>query len=76
MFETPINTAATQASRLSVAPMMDWTDRHCRVFHRAFSRRTWLYTEMVTAAAVIHGAKDRLLDYSAVEHPVALQLGG
>ncbi len=63
-------------ARLSVAPMMDWTDRHCRMFHRAFSRRVWLYTEMVTAAAVIHGPRDRLLAYSAAEHPVALQLGG
>jgi tRNA-dihydrouridine synthase A len=62
--------------RLSVAPMMDWTDRHCRMFHRAFSRRAWLYTEMVTAAAVIHGPRDRLLGYSQVEHPCVLQLGG
>jgi len=63
-------------ARLSVAPMMDWTDRHCRAFHRAFSRRVWLYTEMVTAAAVVHGPRDRLLGYSGAEHPVALQLGG
>ncbi len=63
-------------ARLSVAPMMDWTDRHCRMFHRQFSRRAWLYTEMVTAAAIIHGPKDRLLAYSVGEHPVALQLGG
>lgn len=63
-------------ARLSVAPMMDWTDRHCRMFHRAFSRRVWLYTEMVTAAAVVHGPRDRLLGYSGAEHPVALQLGG
>ena len=62
--------------RLSVAPMMDWTDRHCRVFHRQMTRRAMLYTEMVTAPAIIHGPKPRLLDYSAVEHPVALQLGG
>ncbi|MBL4918918.1 tRNA dihydrouridine(20/20a) synthase DusA [Szabonella alba] len=62
--------------RLSVAPMMDWTDRHCRVFHRAMTRRAMLYTEMVTAAAVIHGPRARLLDFHAVEHPVALQLGG
>ena len=64
------------AQRLSVAPMMDWTDRHCRVFHRHMSRHSLLYTEMVTAAAVIHGPRDRLLGYSPVEHPVALQLGG
>ena len=56
--------------------MMDWTDRHCRVFHRQMTRRAMLYTEMVTAPAIIHGPKPRLLDYSAVEHPVALQLGG
>lgn len=56
--------------------MMDWTDRHCRVFHRLMTRRAMLYTEMVTAAAVIHGPRDRLLGYSSAEHPVALQLGG
>ncbi|MGR7997115.1 tRNA dihydrouridine(20/20a) synthase DusA [Xanthobacter sp. ZOL 2024] len=62
--------------RFSVAPMMDWTDRHCRVFHRTFSRRARLYTEMVTAPAVIHGDRQRLLGFSAVEHPIAVQLGG
>jgi tRNA-dihydrouridine synthase A len=56
--------------------MMDWTDRHCRVFHRQMTRRAMLYTEMVTAPAIVHGPKPRLLDYSPVEHPVALQLGG
>jgi tRNA-dihydrouridine synthase A len=56
--------------------MMDWTDRHCRAFHRAFTRRALLYTEMVTAPAVIHGDRDRLLGFDALEHPVALQLGG
>ena len=64
------------AHRLSVAPMMDWTDRHCRVFHRQMTRRAMLYTEMVTAPAIIHGPKPRLLDFSPVEHPLALQLGG
>ncbi len=64
------------AARLSVAPMMDWTDRHCRFFHRLMSRRAMLYTEMVTAPAVIHGPKPRLLDFSPQEHPIALQLGG
>ena len=64
------------AHRLSVAPMMDWTDRHCRVFHRQMTRRAMLYTEMVTAPAIVHGPKPRLLDYSPQEHPVALQLGG
>ena len=56
--------------------MMDWTDRHCRVFHRRISRHALLYTEMVTAPAVIHGKRAQLLDFDAVEHPVALQLGG
>jgi tRNA-dihydrouridine synthase A len=65
-----------QPHRLSIAPMMDWTDRHCRFFHRQMTRRAMLYTEMVTAAAVIHGPKPRLLDYGVAEHPVALQLGG
>ncbi len=60
----------------SVAPMMDWTDRHCRVFHRALSRHALLYTEMVTALAVKHGNRDKLLGYDAVEQPLALQLGG
>lgn len=56
--------------------MMDWTDRHCRAFHRALTRRALLYTEMLTADAVIHGQRERLLGYDAAEHPVALQLGG
>lgn len=64
------------AARLSVAPMMDWTDRHCRVFHRQISRHALLYTEMVTAPAVVHGKHAQLLDFSSAEHPVALQLGG
>ncbi|TIQ33460.1 MAG: tRNA dihydrouridine(20/20a) synthase DusA [Mesorhizobium sp.] len=61
---------------LAVAPMMDWTDRHCRFFHRQLTRRALLYTEMVVADAVIHGARERLLGFDDVEHPVALQLGG
>ncbi|RZJ41467.1 MAG: tRNA dihydrouridine(20/20a) synthase DusA, partial [Brevundimonas sp.] len=56
--------------------MMDWTDRHCRAFHRALSTHALLYTEMVTAPAVVHGDRDKLLGFNAVEHPVALQLGG
>ena len=60
----------------SVAPMMDWTDRHCRAFHRVLTRRALLYTEMVTTGALIHGPRDRLLAFSPEEHPVALQLGG
>src|SRR6201999_3069566 len=62
--------------RFSVAPMMDWTDRHCRVFHRLMTRRGRLYTEMLTTAAIIHGDRERLLGFDASEHPVALQLGG
>lgn len=62
--------------RLSIAPMMDWTDRHCRAFHRTLTSRALLYTEMVTAPAVIHGDRERLLGFDPVEHPVALQLGG
>jgi len=62
--------------RLSIAPMMDWTDRHCRAFHRALTARALLYTEMVTAPAILHGDPQRLLGFDAVEHPVALQLGG
>jgi tRNA-dihydrouridine synthase A len=56
--------------------MMDWTDRHCRMFHRQITRHTWLYTEMVTTGAIIHGDKARHLDFNEEEHPVALQLGG
>jgi tRNA-dihydrouridine synthase A len=60
----------------TVAPMMDWTDRHCRSLHRVLSRRARLYTEMVTTGAVIHGPRERLLGFDAAEHPVAVQLGG
>ncbi len=62
--------------RFCVAPMMDWTDRRCRAFHRTLSRRARLYTEMVTTAAVLHGDRDRLLGFDGLEHPVAVQLGG
>jgi len=62
--------------RFSVAPMMDWTDRHCRAFHRTMTRHALLYSEMLTADAIIHGDRERLLGFDAVEHPVALQLGG
>jgi len=61
---------------LSVAPMMDWTDRHCRFFHRQLNGQALLYTEMVTTGAVIHGDRDHLLGFDPAEHPVALQLGG
>jgi tRNA-dihydrouridine synthase A len=62
--------------RFSVAPMMDWTDRHCRVLHRQLTRRALLFTEMITSAAVVHGNREQLLGYAAVEQPLALQLGG
>jgi tRNA-dihydrouridine synthase A len=65
-----------QSERLSVAPMMDWTDRHCRVLHRTLSGRAKLYTEMLTTGAVLHGDRARLLAFDRTEHPVALQLGG
>lgn len=68
--------AATKAARLSTAPMMDWTDRHCRFFHRQISRHALLYTEMVTSPALVRGGAVHLLDHSPEEHPVALQLGG
>ncbi len=67
-------TASTH--RFCVAPMMDWTDRHCRFFHRLLSRRARLYTEMVTVPAILHGKREQLLAFNPSEHPVALQLGG
>jgi len=67
---------AHPAHRFSVAPMMDWTDRHCRALHRVLSGRALLYTEMVTTGAVLHGDREKLLGYDPAEHPVALQLGG
>jgi len=72
----PSAPVSKNAWRLSVAPMMDWTDRHCRTFHRLLTKRTRLYTEMVTTGALIHGDVARHLDFNAEEHPVALQLGG
>ena len=62
--------------RFCVAPMIAWTDRHCRHFHRQLSRRARLYTEMITTGALIHGPRERLLAFDPVEHPVAIQLGG
>jgi tRNA-dihydrouridine synthase A len=67
---------SAQVYKFSVAPMMDWTDRHCRAFHRALSRRALLYTEMVTTGAVLHGDRERLLGFDPLEQPVALQVGG
>jgi len=68
--------APKPSRRLSVAPMMDWTDRHCRHFHRLISQYTWLYTEMVTTGALVYGDVERHLRFNDEEHPVALQLGG
>ena len=65
-----------QTKIFAVAPMIDWTDRHCRFFHRKLSARALLYTEMVVADAIIHGPREKLLGFSEEEHPVALQLGG
>jgi tRNA-dihydrouridine synthase A len=62
--------------RFSIAPMMEWTDRHCRFFHRLLTRRALSYTEMITTGAVLHGDRGRLLAFDPAEHPVALQLGG
>jgi tRNA-dihydrouridine synthase A len=70
------NLIKTNALRFSIAPMMEWTDRHCRFFHRLLSRHVRLYTEMVTTGAVLHGDRARLLGFDAAEHPVAVQLGG
>ncbi|MEZ8321286.1 tRNA dihydrouridine(20/20a) synthase DusA, partial [Vibrio splendidus] len=69
------NTSKYAANRLSVAPMLDWTDRHCRYFHRLLSQQTLLYTEMITTGAILHGKGD-FLEYNEQEHPLALQLGG
>src|SRR5215210_7293176 len=70
----------TRTNRLSrrfcIAPMMDWTDRHCRFFHRLLTRQALIYTEMVTTGAIIHGDRARLLAFDPAEHPVAVQLGG
>lgn len=72
----PRNKNPKQAARLSVAPMMDWTDRHCRYFHRLMSSHALLYTEMVTAPALVRGGARHLLRFDPAEQPVALQLGG
>ncbi len=71
-----MNADISNASRLSVAPMMGWSDRHCRYFHRLMSARALLYTEMVAASALVRGGALRLLDFDAAEQPVAVQLGG
>ncbi|MEP7044113.1 MAG: tRNA dihydrouridine(20/20a) synthase DusA [Dokdonella sp.] len=71
-----VKTLKNKDCLFSVAPMMDWTDRHCRFFHRVLSPHVRLYTEMVTAPAVLHGDRERLLGFDVAEHPLALQLGG
>ena len=70
------NNLKNKDKMFSVAPMMDWTDPYDRYFLRLISKHAWLYSEMVTAEAVIHGDRDKLLGFDAAEHPVALQLGG
>ena len=72
----PLTPQLDNSARLSVAPMMDWTDRHCRYLHRMMSRHTLLYTEMVTAPALVRGGALHLLEFNSEEHPIALQLGG
>ncbi|MEH6824908.1 MAG: tRNA dihydrouridine(20/20a) synthase DusA [Motiliproteus sp.] len=81
--KTPAKTATTPATArpavdrtFCVAPMLDWTDKHCRYFHRLLSQHALLYTEMVTTGAILHGDADRFLQFNPAEHPVALQLGG
>src|SRR5262249_44845261 len=74
--EKTVKTQRALSRRFCVAPMMEWTDRHCRFFHRLLTRRTLIYTEMLTTGAVLHGDRVRLLGFDSFEHPVALQLGG
>ena len=74
--QTSSSPSAALSRRFAVAPMIDWTDRHCRFFHRQLTRHALLYTEMVVADAILHGDRDRLLGHDAVENPVALQIGG
>src|SRR5476651_164202 len=69
-------TSLSRSRRFCVAPMMEWTDRYCRFFHRLLTRRALIYTEMLTTAAILRGDRQRLLGFDASEHPVALQLGG
>src|SRR5476651_416853 len=69
-------TTKMQQRKFSIAPMMEWTDRHCRFFHRLLTRRALIYTEMLTTGAILRGDRERLLGFDDFEHPVALQLGG
>jgi tRNA-dihydrouridine synthase A len=76
MFDVAKEARKIERWRFSVAPMMEWTDRHCRFFHRLLTRRALIYTEMVTTGAVLRGDRERLIGFDPAEHPVALQLGG
>ena len=76
MSASPASTLYRNGKIFAVAPMIDWTDRHCRFLHRLLSRHALLFTEMVVADAIIHGPRERLLGHDATEHPLALQLGG
>lgn len=76
MADAAAPSAALQGKGFAVAPMIDWTDRHCRYFHRQLSSSAVLYTEMITTGAILHGDRDRFLRFNAAEHPVVLQLGG
>src|SRR3569833_2573354 len=76
MVEDTVKTEKTLSRRFCVAPMMDWTDRHSRFFHRLMTRRALLYTEMLTTGAILHGDRARLMGFDPSEQPVALQLGG
>lgn len=75
-FENAQKTSDYKASRFSVAPMIDWTDRHCRFFHRLMTRKSLLYTEMIHTGALLYGDRQRFLKHHNLEHPLALQLGG
>ena len=70
------HTSQTNQKQFAIAPMMAWTDRHCRVFHRTLTKRALLFTEMVTSGAVIHGNREKILGFSQIEHPVVCQIGG
>src|SRR5665213_4519777 len=76
MKDIPQKSPSRWNRRFCIAPMMEWTDRHCRFFHRLLTRRALIYTEMLTTAAILRGDRARLLGFDAFEHPVALQLGG
>ena len=76
MIEKAVIDQQSWSRQFCVAPMMDWTDRHCRFFHRLLTRRALIYTEMLTTGAVLRGDRERLLGFDPFEHPVALQLGG